>query len=422
MDSIHIIYSQKENVAYCMWKYFFDSCGIWVISQTIEEYENSLKEKGDIQEKKGESTLYILSEDERQWIRSNEQQQVAYYVSLNLWNQYPNKERKDVIPIVWDKKESRILYKSLLQILSDDVNVAHYLMCWFDLFSKYESWGYTWLFQTINLKDKTVWDQQIYEMCRKLIENLEEMGDEFSKNKYLDFSTIYYSYIRDSIIDKDSNNQIDNIADLLYMCKNYLNKYGDNPALYWMMGKICGLTSSERKTVVLFYHNIEEENYTPELLYAIGREYEKNYRDEKKAYSYFLQSYKMNKNYKALYKVAVRFNEHDDWQSALSLYEMILNDVRRKYRYDSITINDIEYEYKVIIRIAEIYKKYVKAYDMAEGAIDYLQDLYKKLETRKDFDNLLNKMFDKNALRIRHELWEEIRKKFQTPFFSNSVL
>ena len=59
---------------------------------------------------------------------------------------------------------------------------------------------------------------------------------------------------------------------------------------------------------------------------------------------------------------------------------------------------------------------------MAEGAIDYLQDLYKKLETRKDFDNLLNKMFDKNALRIRHELWEEIRKKFQTPFFSNSVL
>lgn len=422
MDRIHIIYSQKENIAYCMWKYFFDSCGIWVFSQTIEEYENSLKEKGDTQEKKGIPTLYILSEDERHWIRSNEQQQVAYYVSLNLWNQYPNKERKDVIPIVWEQKESRVHYESLLQILSDNVKVTHYLMRWLDLFSKYESWGYTWLFQTINLKDKTVWDQQIYEMCRKLIENLEKMRDEFSKNKYCDFSIIYYSYIRDSIMDKNSTNQIDNIANLLFMCKNYLNKYGDSPSLYWMEGKICSLSSSERKTVVLFYHSIKEEDYTPELFYKIGYEYEKNYRDEEKAYSYFLQSYKMNKNYKALYKIAVRFNGHDDWQSALSLYEMILNDVRQKYKYDSITINDIEYEYKATIRIAEIYKKYVKLYDMAEESMCYLQKIYNKLQTRKDFDNLLNKMFDKNALQIRHELWERIRKNFQTPYFSNSVL
>ena len=92
MESIHIIYSQKENIAYCMWKYFFDSCGIWVISQTIEEYENSLEEKGETKEKKDRPTLYILSEDERHWIRNKEQKQVAYYVSLKLWNQYPDKE------------------------------------------------------------------------------------------------------------------------------------------------------------------------------------------------------------------------------------------------------------------------------------------------------------------------------------------
>ena len=56
MESVRIIYSQKENVAYCMWKYFFDSCGIWVISQTIEEYENSLEEKGETKEKKDRPT------------------------------------------------------------------------------------------------------------------------------------------------------------------------------------------------------------------------------------------------------------------------------------------------------------------------------------------------------------------------------
>ena len=58
MESVRIIYSQNENVAYCMWKYFFDSCGIWVISQTIEEYENSQGEKEENQEKlkSGEAT------------------------------------------------------------------------------------------------------------------------------------------------------------------------------------------------------------------------------------------------------------------------------------------------------------------------------------------------------------------------------
>ena len=422
MESIHIIYSQKENIAYCMWKYFFDSCGIWVISQTIEEYENSLDEKGETKEKKDRPTLYILSEDERHWIRNKEQKQVAYYVSLKLWNQYPDKERNDVIPIVWSIKENSILCKSLLRILSDDLNTAYYLMRWVDLFSKHESWGYTWLFQTLNLEDKAVWDQHIYEMCRKLIKNLEEMRDEFSKNKYWDFSIIYYSYICDSIMDKDSNKQIENIATLFSMCKEYLNKYGNSAAFFWIMGKICGLNSSERKTAVLFYNCIQEEDYTPELLYTIGREYEKNYGDEKQAYSYYVKSYQLDYNYKALYKIAVRFNEQNDWRSALSLYETIINQIRGKYKFDTITIADIEYEYKVTIRIAEIYKKYVKASDIAEGATDYLQYIYKKLETRKDFDNLLNKMFDKNALQIRHELWKRIGDKFQTPCFSNSVL
>ena len=206
------------------------------------------------------------------------------------------------------------------------------------------------------------------------------------------------------------------------MCKEYLNKYGNSAAFFWIMGKICGLNSSERKTAVLFYNCIQEEDYTPELLYTIGREYEKNYGDEKQAYSYYVKSYQLDYNYKALYKIAVRFNEQNDWRSALSLYETIINQIRGKYKFDTITIADIEYEYKVTIRIAEIYKKYVKASDIAEGATDYLQYIYKKLETRKDFDNLLNKMFDKNALQIRHELWKRIGDKFQTPCFSNSVL
>lgn len=422
MESVRIIYSQNENVAYCMWKYFFDSCGIWVISQTIEEYENSQGEKEENQEKEHIPTIYILSEDERYWISDTEQRWVVYFISENLWKQYPNKEREDILPITWNEREMIIICKVLIQKLTDNMDTVYYLMRLIEYFITYELWGTTWLFKSINLEEETVWDSQIYENSQKFIDLLGGMNDKYLENQYWDFSIIYYSYVSDSIKDKDSSKQIGNIADLLSKCKVYLNKYGDSPALYWLMGKICGLNSSERKTAVLFYHSIQEVYHTPELLYAIGREYEKNYRDEKKAYSFYVQSYKMDKNYKALYKIAVRFNEQEDWQSALSLYEIILNEVRKKYKYDSITINDIEYEYKVTIRIAEIYKKYVKAQDMAEEATEYLQNIYRKLDMRKDFDNLLGKMFGKNALQIRHELWLKIRKKFQTPCFSNSVL
>lgn len=57
MESVRIIYSQKENITYCMWKYFFDSCGIWVLPQTVEEYENSQGDKG---ERTQTNTIYIV--------------------------------------------------------------------------------------------------------------------------------------------------------------------------------------------------------------------------------------------------------------------------------------------------------------------------------------------------------------------------
>lgn len=422
MESVRIIYSQNENVAYCMWKYFFDSCGIWVISQTIEEYENSQGEKEENQEKEHIPTIYILSEDERHWISDTEQRRVVYFTSLDLWNRYPNKDRDDIIPIAWDDKKKKVFCKYLLHKLVDDVNVSFYLTDLIEYFFVYELWGNAWLYREINLEDTEVWDAQIYTSCQQYLDNLQKKKDSIDNNRYENFTEIYYSYIRDGVRDKKSSKQIDNISELLYLCKKYILEYGDSPALYYLMGKICGLSSSERKTILLFYHNIPISDYTSEVLYTIGREYEKNYDDPKMAEAYYIKSYKMDKNYRAQYKIANKFDEQKEWQSALFFYENILNEIRKGYSCDSITINDIEYEYKVMIRIAEIYKDYIKAPDMVENVKNYLQKLYNSLSERGDFKKLFTVMFGKRALKINDELWTQIKRRFQKPCFSNSVL
>ena len=422
MESVRIIYSQKENIAYCMWKYFFDSCGIWVLPQTVEEYENSQGDKGENQGKEHRPTLYILSEDEKHWISNAEQNQVVYFVSLNLWNQYPHKEREDVIPIVWKDRKKIVFCKYLLHKLAVDVGVSFYLTSLLEAFFKYELWGNAWLYREINLDNTAIWDVSKYNSCQQYLDELHKNMDPIDDNRYQAFAEIYYSYIRDGIKDKKSDNQIDNVTQLLYLCQKYTTRYGESSALYYLMGKICSLSLSEKKTTLLFYHNIPMPDYTAEVLYMMGREYEKNYNDQRMADEFYLKSYNTNRNYKALYKIAIRFDKQKEWQSALTLYERILNEIRSNYKNDSITINNIEYEYKVTVRIAEIYKKYVKAPDMVEDARNYLQTLYSSLNEREEFKGLFTKMFGKKALQINNELWLQIRERFQTTCFSNSVL
>ena len=419
MESVRIIYSRRENIAYCMWKYFFDSCGIWVISQTIEDFQTQTENMNN--EETQRPTLYILSENEEQFISDKEQKEVVYYVSEDLWSKYLNQKRRDIIPIIWEKKDRVAVCKYLIQRLTDDLNTEFCLMEMMEYFDKYELWGNVWLFQAIN-EGSVVWDNQVYNACQKYLTQLKKMKDSYIENRYWNFSFIYYNYISDSIKDKNENTQIENIAVLLHMCKKHLKEYGDSSALYWLMGKICGLNSSERRTAVLFYESIQQQDYTPELLYTIGREYEKNYRDKKSAYSYYLKSYQMDKNYKALYKLAVRFNEQNDWKNALALYEICLNQVRKAHQYDSITISDIEYEYKATLRIAEIYKTFIKAVDISDEAKRYLQHTYVDLDNRKDFNELFSKMFSKNTLKLICEIWKKVKEKFQKPCFSNTVL
>ena len=237
MESVRIIYSQKENIAYCMWKYFFDSCGIWVLPQTVEEYENSQGDKGENQGKEHRPTLYILSEDEKHWISNAEQNQVVYFVSLNLWNQYPHKEREDVIPIVWKDRKKIVFCKYLLHKLAVDVGVSFYLTSLLEAFFKYELWGNAWLYREINLDNTAIWDVSIYNSCQQYLDELHKNMDPIDDNRYEAFAEIYYSYIRDGIKDKKSDKQIDNVTQLLYLCQKYTTRYGESSALYYLMGK-----------------------------------------------------------------------------------------------------------------------------------------------------------------------------------------
>lgn len=61
MKTVRIIYSKEENVTFCMWKYFFDSCGVWVMPQDSNQN----------QEDDERPRLYILSEKDKMQIKSD---------------------------------------------------------------------------------------------------------------------------------------------------------------------------------------------------------------------------------------------------------------------------------------------------------------------------------------------------------------
>ena len=139
----------------------------------------------------------------------------------------------------------------------------------------------------------------------------------------------------------------------------------------------------------------------------------KTYSDKEKALNYYEASYRMDHNYRAEYKIAISYIDSGRWKEALALYEQILRKLKEKRPYDTITIHDLEYEYKTVVKMAEIYKKYV-GNEILDVARNYQKRIFLTLAKRTDFDNLFRKMFKKEMPSMKQYIMREIKRKLQT--------
>lgn len=343
MQDICIVYSEEQSVLYSMWSYFFESCGVWVMPQTTTEYIRS--ERRNIQE----LSLFILSSSDEKLIQKSETEDVIYLVTDELYELYRILARNDIYRIDWEK-----------------ISCFHKILNWMDhtgaikeaftIFDTQKVWGYSWIFHEINCKNDQEWNKKLRDQYETIIDEI-NISDKKIENKYLEFMCIYCKYVIAALMDKSIAGQMDDIYELLGSCKKYANRYGFSSALSFLVGHIYGISHAEERTAILVYDEIPEEKKTARLLYLMGRQYEGVYSDNGKALNYYKASYRMDHNYRAEYKIAISYIDAGRWKEALALYEQILRKLKEKRPYDTITIHDLEYEYKTVVKIVEIYKK-----------------------------------------------------------------
>lgn len=401
METVRIIYSKEENVTFCMWKYFFDSCGVWVMPQDSNQN----------QEDDDRPKLYILSEKDKMQIKSDEMPQTVYLVSQELYNMLEPYEQKrsDIIVISWQKAQMRKNAQRAFLILTESNEESSDLYELYDIFLRYELWGMAWLFNEMKPKqdyqgcyyEKCIWDKNIYTACGRAIADMESI-----KNKYSDFAKIYYYYIEKNVEYRQNlKERWSESVQIFSMLKEYNESYKKNnnfnfTAFNYLGAQNCvmGLEQGMREYCLKI---IKPEDYTSELVFEIAKELERKYTDSKEVSEWYNKMYSLNpKNYKVVYELCTKYLKIGAWQESLTLYEELLKYVRAEKKYSCISTSHIEYEYKITGRISDIYFEKVKARDIARDAQLSLKRMDNNLKDRTEFDMILKCMFENEDDRI----------------------
>lgn len=409
METVRIIYSKKEKVTFCMWKYFFDSCGVWCIPQSANQ-----KVEDDERPK-----LYILSEKDKMQIKPDEMPQTVYLVSQELYNLLEpyERNRSDIIVISCQKEQMRKNAQRTFLTLTESTEESSDLYELYNIFLRYDLWGMTWLFTEIIPEkkygnyEKYVGEYKIIEACGNAIADIERKNNH---NKHNDFSMIYYSYIKKSLEYRNNKeDRMEELYKLTKMLKQYDITYNkSSTASFWLGAKIYQMGLPESKNINLLLTSINLEN--SELLNWIARDLETNHSDSEQALQYYKKSYLLDNNNTAAYALAAEYEKEGNLQEALDLYTRILDNVRYEAMYSCISISHIVYEYKVTRCISDIYLEKMQRPDLAKDAQLYLQFIFNNLNDRTEFDRILHCMFEKedDIIVYFNEIIYELSKKF----------
>lgn len=399
-NKIYITYDNKETVAYSFWNQFFLMSGVWVIGNEIKNVEKDNLEEIDTEY----LHIYLLSNKnisiiEERTVRNN----VFYFINErhyknNIFCQY----RKDVLSYDWKKQYTFV--DTLNQITyKEKANYSRLL----NIYINNSLWMSTWLYFELACDEMTEWDDWIVKNSTASIKALNKFKAKNAGTKNVwnyEFMNLYCNYLKIAVEIKKPEERKEKVKKFLEEADRLSEKNGWQPALCKLCAEISELSPLENKNAVAYYKEILEYEKNPEILYKIGKIYEKNYGDIESAKKYYELADEDGKCYRARYKIASYYETNGLWKRALFLYESIMEYLRNRLMtsfYHSVTVYEIEYYEKILIKIQNIFQKNLLY--SGQELDDLIEDIKKRITDisgLKKMIHCMRKMSNVNTVSI----------------------
>ena len=224
---------------------------------------------------------------------------------------------------------------------------------------------------------------------------------------------LYCKYLETAIENRNPEERKGKVEELFKDANKLSLEYGWQPALCELCALIADLSPLQNKMAVLYYKEIPEDERNPEMLYKLGKVYEKKYGDIEKAIKYYELADETKTHYRARYKIGSYYEKRGEWKKAIVFYESIFGQLKSKtgkHLYNSTTTYDFEYYEKILIKIRDIFRQKV-AYNGNE-----LDELIDELKEKKVEYSHLEKMI--HCMRKMSDT-EKIEKENEHDFLEN---
>lgn len=385
-NKIYITYDNNETITYSFWKQFFLMCGVWVIGNEIENANNhnleAIKTEG--------LHLYFLSKQNLPIIKNSEiKDNVFYFTNVrNCGSNALYKSRKDILSYDWKKKDTFINALDRITFKKKE-NYSNLL----ETYINNSLWMSTWIYFELAYEEPTKWDTWILNNSKTSIDDLDNLEKKVKVKKSnlwnYKFMNLYCKYLETATENRNPEERKENVHSLLKYANKLSLERGWQPALCELCALIADLSPLQNKIAVVYYREIPEDERNPEMLYKLGKVYEKKYGNIETAIKYYELADEMKTHYRARYKIGSYYEKRGEWKKAIAFYESIFEQLKNKtgkHLYNSTTIYDFEYYEKIMIKIRDLFRQKV-AYNGNE-----LDELIDELKEKKAEHSHLEKM------------------------------
>lgn len=409
MRRVYISFSPDCSVTYCFWNYFFQACGISVIEKKIDE-------KWKLDNSKVPQLVICKHADLQQNDKGNSKNIVYCFKDIPEEKSGNNVEDyyRSIINVLFEEDEEKEILYILLCIFGGIGNAGQASGAWQPIPGSL--WSASWLFHEIAQTNEGRWDKEIYQKCWEVLEMLEQKKADLEKSWNYKFLRLYCEYIQCGVRGRNFTARAQGCKQLLDKCREFAKEQGWLPQLCVLTGKICNLSSTENKYAVSYYNRAVSSEKKPSIYYDIGHVYEKAYGDMDRAMEYYRKAYMSDNQYfRALYKIAVQHEGRGEWKEAVTSYSRVRCIIGKERAEDSISVCDLEYDYKTCRKIMLLCKKNISDEEVFVHYQNEIRQMHDHIEKYVDYSSLTKRMFSGNeSQKKRREIMDELYKKLDT--------
>lgn len=392
MEKILIVYSKTENVVHSFWKYFFQSCGVWVKSCDLEK---------DQIEENHYKKLFILDYMNADILDDICLQDVYIVKKNSTFKKYM--KNNNVCVFDWKRIETA---DKIIELIFEN---GAFMIQLLKYYISNNLWRDAWLYHEVAHTRNHMWDKSIINDCENTIKALRSLNDNYDVEYeyYKQYMILYCEFLnlgsqRLNVVDNEVRN-----TGLLKDIEELSNKYECTLALLMLKAKTCSLSSITNMRTVQYLEKIREEECSANILYDIGRQYGEVYGNWKLAYEYYERAVKCNKNYfRALYQKARQEERKEKWVEAIRIYVDVIGLLPRKREDSFASMGEVEYLYKSIRNIEKISLQNLNNSFMGEAMHRNLERV--KTEVDKKFGKLIHCMSRVNNSKETKEIFQVV--------------